>query len=58
MDFRERLLNKLTSNHAGLKTPLAIHLANIRTHRLERDLERSEQSRTVERAAVVDDVVG
>jgi len=43
-DFRERLLSTLTTKKAGRRTPLAIHLANIRAHRLERDLERGNRA--------------
>jgi hypothetical protein len=46
-DFRERLLEKLTSKGARPETPLAIHLANIRAHWLDRDVER-ERERTAE----------
>lgn len=46
-DFRERLMEKLTSKGAGPKTPLAIHLANIRAHWLDRDVER-ERKRAAE----------
>ncbi len=53
--FRERLLEKLLVDRPEPKTPLARHLANLRTHRIERKRRQADRNHTVDEVINAED---